>query len=180
MGSPRESSPTRTSRIGPIRRLSDPRLPQHLLETLEATDATIDFQNPAFYRGDQAPEPSPARANEASHHQLQPFRQPSPGQQLSTSLGGDAVDLTRIFADHDALYEKVIREREEEFDAIETSLNQVHHALAEAQGRNEDVVAKAHDIEAQVEALKRQLNLQIEEDRKSLSERVSKFYNNES
>ncbi|GBG26045.1 Hypothetical Protein FCC1311_022652 [Hondaea fermentalgiana] len=188
MGSPRESSPTESSRVGPIRRLSDPRLPQHLLETLEASDATIDLGAAAGRYGSQhaagmqpqaAPSPAPAAPRNASSyepqyqqpHQLQPY-QPPP-----TDAGtGAGVDLTQLFADHDAWHDKVIREREDEFAAFENSLDHVSSALGQVQEKNQNVISKVLSVEAQVEALKNQLKQQIQADRKSLSERFSSPY----
>jgi hypothetical protein len=179
-----EKSPTKASRLAPIRRLSDPRLPQHLLETLENSDSL-----PAPPQAPSA-SPAPAPARSTMPQQQPPHSQQQQQQQRLSELHADQlayeqqpqgaatqfIDLNRLFASHDNWLAHVLGEREREASALEASVGVCTKALERVREKNRDVAARVGTIEAQLESQRHLLKLRMAEDGQNNNNRFQQLY----
>lgn len=182
-----EQSPTRTSKAAPIRRLSDPRLPQHLLETLESADMSLHPGQLADLVREQEQQEL-QEASQAAQHQLgatsrsvQRRARADSGalaqlQQLAPVAGQAHVDLTKLFATHEGHYAQVVGEREQEFAAFEDSVDTVTKTMAQLQEKNQDVVTKVMQLEAQVQQQREKLKQRIHDDNQRMNSRFAQLY----
>jgi hypothetical protein len=181
-----EKSPTKASRLAPIRRLSDPRLPQHLLETLENSDS-LPAPPQAPY---SSPSTVPARAHAPPMSQQQQQQQQQPQQQHLSERQADLlaydqqpqggatqfIDLNRLFASHDNWLAHVLGEREREAGALEASVGVCTKALERVREKNRDVAARVGSIEAQLESQRHLLKLRMAEDSQNANSRFQQLY----
>jgi len=169
----REKSPTRASRLAPIRRLSDPRLPQHLLETLETSDV-VGEDGPTGGRDFNKAVPVGRGPLGASSVNVTADLADMRADQL---VGQPAhIDLNKLFAAHDNWFEQVMEEREREFATFENSADSVAKVMSRVQEKSQDVVSKIMSLEAQVESQRFQLKQRIEDDNQTMNNRFAQLY----
>lgn len=120
---------TNAASVGPVRRLSDPRLPHHLLEALSV--------NPPE---EHAPAPSPRdSAVEGYELSLRPFQ----------------TDHAPAFAQHDRSFQQIMHQRHEQLRGIDDAAADVARRLEATRGKAAELAHAMNEVNAVIEQERR-------------------------
>ena len=139
------------SRNAPVRRLSDPRLSQHLLESLEVSSEVSDYS-------DTIPEP-PQKTSTPSHA-VRPSRS----------------DLPELFSRIETLYNEILNERSRRHTNVEALAGSLFKQISTGQEKNANVTKQLHHLDATIEEQRKILKSQIDQDNKKLHSRFVTMY----
>lgn len=157
-----ETTPTKVSKFSNIRRLSDPRLPVHLLETLNVSDANSPI--PSKKKDMMAAEPKAS---------LVEFKR---GAAALGKLTGSDADVERAMQKQDELFNQITEMRRKQADVLDTSLQNLDLNSNQVRTMNENLMSRISQLDAQLDKERQQWKQKVDADNLELNRRVSQLY----
>jgi len=191
-----EISPTKMTQIGPIRRLSDPRLEQHLLETLdpEAVHGAGNFGGNSGMTGHNSTfvSSSPTPMTQTTTATSVPsFSVPSLNGALGGAVPGGVVnsdampsmptqamneDYSSIVSQHDAWLQDVQGRHTTAFDGLLSSIDMLSTKVLDCENKNNDIVNEIKQLDEFIENERSRWKRRLDSEKLAMSNRVQSLY----
>ena len=168
-----ETSPTSMTKIGPIRRLSDPRLEQHLLETLdpEAVRGVSVGNLPEDFGNGRGDSPSTSKIALSLSSQ-----QPAGGDGPIMPQAAMTEDYSSIVAQHDKWLSDVQGRHVAAFDGLLSSIDSLSLKVSDCEAKNAEIVDQIQQLDALIEEERSKWKLRLDAEKSAMQDRVAKLY----
>ena len=168
----KEQSPTVVSNFAPVRRLSDPRLPQHLLETLDPSEAGAGIAPSSSSSPSSAPAPAPPNFSTTALAQVRR----SNGTKATVASAASAEDFAQLFASHDEWFHSAVDRRKAAHQDLVGNIKSLCDRLRAVQDENDGVLEKINELDQLIEGERNQWKQRLDTEKSNITDRVAELY----
>lgn len=157
-----EISPTKMTKIGPIRRLSDPRLEQHLLETLDPQAVQGTLNN--------------SRNGAEKAQSIADVSQGINVNELTVPEAAMNEDYSSIVDANEKWLNEMQARHAKAFDGLLGSIESLSQKVSDCEDKNEEIVSQIQQLDALIEEERSKWKLRLDAEKSAMQERVASLY----